>query len=149
MDFDKQELKVYLSQWLQTREEAYISELEELRTAVANDSKSTAGDKHETGRAMNQLEQERMLSQVQIVRTQISQILRLDTELKTEQIGSGSLIETNLGIFYISAGLGQLSFKDKTIFCIGPDAPISQFLKGKSVGTYEWNGKSLVIKTIK
>lgn len=97
---------------------------------------------------MNQLEQERVLGQLQNVRSQLHTILKIDATLVSPSVGFGSVIETNLGIFFISVGIGQLSVGGTNVFCIGQDAPISQFLIGKSVGSYQWNQKELVIDKV-
>ncbi len=68
--------------------------------------------------------------------------------LNSDLVGFGSVVETNLGVFFISVGIGQLSLEAKKIYCIGQDAPISKFLLGKSVGSYQWIGKELVIEHI-
>ena len=74
---DKITLHHYLLNELRQREAHLLKELEVLREDVAGDTKSTAGDKHETGRAMNQLEQERVLGQLQTVRSQLNLVLIL------------------------------------------------------------------------
>lgn len=145
---DKIDIHQSLLEELRLRENKLQEDLQMLRSDISTDTKSTAGDKHETSRAMNQLEQERVLGQIQIIRTQLHTILKMDTSLVLPTIGFGSVIQTNLGIFFISLGIGLLTLKDQKIFCIGQDAPISQFLFGKSVGTHQWNGKALVIQQI-
>ena len=145
---DKNTLHRYLLQEVHDREADLLKELEILREDVAGDTKSTAGDKHETGRAMNQLEQERILGQLQTVRSQLHTILKIDPTLVLQTVGFGAVVESTFGIFYISVGIGQLLVESTTVFCIGQDAPISQFLHGKKVGAYQWNGKSLNIQQI-
>jgi hypothetical protein len=145
---DKVDIHQTLVEELRLRERKIQEELIMLRNDVAGDTKSTAGDKHETSRAMNQLEQERILGQLQTVRIQLHTILKMDTSLVLPKIGFGSVIQTNLSIFFISIGIGLLTSNNQKIFCIGQDAPISQFLLGKSVGTHQWNGKALVIQQI-
>jgi hypothetical protein len=145
---DKAALHQHLINELHLRETLLLKELETLREDVAGDTKSTAGDKHETGRAMNQLEQERILGQLQLIRSQVSTIQKIDCSLKLETVSFGSLIESNLGYFLISVGIGQLSFEGTTVFCIGQEAPISKFLLGKSVGSYRWNDREFTINQL-
>jgi hypothetical protein len=145
---DKAALHQHLTNELRYRETQLLNELETLREDVAGDTKSTAGDKHETGRAMNQLEQERILGQLQLIRSQLNTTQKIDCSLKLETVSFGSLIESNLGYFFISIGIGQLSFEGTTVFCIGQEAPISKFLLGKSIGSYRWNDRELLLNRL-
>jgi len=145
---DKITLHHYLLNELRQREAHLLKELEVLREDVAGDTKSTAGDKHETGRAMNQLEQERVLGQLQTVRSQLNLVLKIDTSINVTSASFGALIESNMGYFFISVGIGQLNFEGTNVFCIGQDAPISKFLFGKSTGSFSWNDKELILHQI-
>ena len=145
---DKTNLHLHLINELRQRETHLLKELELLREDVAGDTKSTAGDKHETGRAMNQLEQERLLGQLQTVRSQLNLVIKIDPTINITSASFGSLIESNLGYFFISVGIGQLNFEGTNVFCIGQEAPISKFLSGKSEGTYNWNDKDLIIYSV-
>ena len=52
------------SEKLKTQINFIQTQLGELKEANTNETKSTAGDKHETGRAMVHLEQEKLYSQL-------------------------------------------------------------------------------------
>jgi hypothetical protein len=46
----------------------------------------------------------------------------------------GALIETNLGVFYLSTGIGKIEIENLTIFCIGMNSPIGKSLSNKKNG---------------
>lgn len=117
--------------------------------ANSNETKSSAGDKHETSRAMTHLEQEKIAGQLSEMNKLKAIIQRIDpTQLHTK-IQLGSLVETSIGIFYISAGIGPIKIENTNVFCMNVAAPLGRELVGKSVNDeIEWQGKKVVIDKI-
>ncbi len=125
-----------------TRRMIQLNELlQDAFDATANESKSSAGDKHETSRAMAQLEQEKIGGQL-IEMTKLHAILqRIDPTFVSDSIQLGSLVETSSGWFYLSVGIGILNSSGNTLFCITPNAPVGKLLVGKKVqDSIEFNG---------
>ena len=127
-----------------------IKELEiiadEVKLSLLSDTKSSAGDKHETSRAMVQLEQEKLTKQqgeLLQMRTVLNQI---NPEIIHRQVGLGSLINTSLGWYFLSVGLGQISVDGAIVFALNPHAPLGKILIGKRVGEeVVFNGNTLEI----
>ncbi len=117
--------------------------------STANETKSTAGDKHETGRAMAQLEQEKIGSQLAEI-TKLKEVLfRIQPEKISVKVELGSIVDTTEGNFFISIGIGAFVFEGKRVFCITPMAPVCQLLLGKQAGEeVEWQGKKIKIKLV-
>ncbi len=114
--------------------------------ANSNETKSSAGDKHETGRAMAHLEQEKIAGQLSEMNKLAEILHRIDSTQKHKKIQLGSLVETSIGIFYISVGIGAMEIDNSTIFCMTAAAPLGKELLGKSVGDeIAWQGKKIVI----
>jgi len=109
-------------------------QLAELRAGAESEGKSSAGDKHETGRAMMHLEQEQLQKQVGEIQNQLQQLLSLKNSEFKPNVHSGSLVTTNQGTFYISIGLGKIEFENQNLFVISPASPIGKVFLGKSVG---------------
>lgn len=127
-----------------------IKELEiiadEVKSSLLSDTKSSAGDKHETARAMVQLEQEKLSKQLGEFLQMKSILSQINPEILHSQVGQGSLIHTSLGWYFLSVGLGQISLKGTTIFALNPNAPLGQHLMGKRVGEeVVFNGNTLEI----
>tara|TARA_B110000285_G_scaffold47793_1_gene53878 strand:- start:2041 stop:2487 length:447 start_codon:yes stop_codon:yes gene_type:complete len=114
---------------------------DDLNSAITDDSKSTAGDKHETGRAMVHLEQEKLSKQL-IQNKHLQQALqKIDPDKKSNKVQFGSLVSTDRGVYFFSIGLGKITVDGYDIFCLTPITPLGQKLfdckKGDSI---EFNG---------
>lgn len=105
----------------------------EIQESLLNDSKSSAGDKHETARAMAQIELEQAGKQLNEVEKLIQNFKQLNFET-TKHVKLGSLVETENFYFFVSIPLGKIEITSKPIYCIGIQAPITQTILGKKVG---------------
>ena len=111
-------------------------------------SKSSAGDKHETSRAMIHLEQEKLGFQYVDLEKQIQSLSQIHTRI-TDSIHVGSLIETDKALFYISIGLGKLCFNGIDVYVISPVSPLAQaFLKTDSLEDVLFKSTSYKILSI-
>ena len=109
-------------------------QIKEINTALTSETKSSAGDKHETGRAMLQLEREKAGNQLaEIVNTKeaLSKI-RVDNTSKT--ISLGSVVFTTKANYYIAISAGELTFDNNKFYAISPNTPIGKLLIGRQVG---------------
>ncbi len=97
--------------------------LVELEEGAQNDSKSSAGDKHETARAMVQIEQEKIGRQVQDLLIQ-----------KTQLEKGGSLIKTDRGYLFLSVPLGKIMVENTSVTVISPQSPLGKKLQGLKAG---------------
>lgn len=98
-----------------------------------NEMKSSAGDKHETGRAMMQLEQEKIANQLSEAIKIKNTIIRIDPKQHTRVISVGSLVITNKGNFYIGISAGKLEIGEETFHAISPSSPLALKLFGLKV----------------
>ena len=116
--------------------------------ATAEDSKSSAGDKHETGVAMAHLEQEKIGKQLQLVESMLSTVNKL-IPLTTLKVQPGHLIRTTAGWYFLSVGLGKIEVNEETIYCLSSQSPIGQLLLGKQANDpIHWQDKSITILEI-
>ena len=127
-----------------------IKELEiiadEVKSSLLSDTKSSAGDKHETARAMVQLEQEKLNKQLGEFLQMKSILSQINPEILHRQVGAGTLIHTSLGWYFLSVGLGQISVDESIVFALNPQAPLGKILIGKRVGEeVVFNGNTLEI----
>ncbi|MGB0882243.1 MAG: 3-oxoacyl-ACP synthase [Vicingaceae bacterium] len=130
-----------------------IAELEriikEAQTAANNETKSSAGDKHETGRAMAQLETEKLTNQLNEALKLTELLHKINPKEKHQLIGLGSLVLTNNGNFFISASLGKTELNNETYFAISSISPIGKLLiSKKEKDSFSFNGKNYTIKKI-
>jgi len=118
--------------------------------ASANEeTKSSAGDKYETGRAMAQLEIEKFSSQLVILQQQLQELARVGQHFTSGVVSIGSLVHTSLGVFYLATNAGDLIADGKKIFAISPKAPIAQKLVGRKAGeSIEMNGRTIQVLAV-
>jgi hypothetical protein len=117
--------------------------------ASNQDSKSSAGDKHETGKAMMQLEQEKLGKQLQDLNSQIDLLYKIMDFKSPSSAQLGSLITTNHGVFYLTIGLGKIEINDATYFAISPQSPIGLQMMNKKVNEkFVMNQKEYLIDEI-
>ena len=123
--------------------------LQDLSTSAANETKSTAGDKHETALAMLQLEQENNRKQLSDLIQQQVLFEQINPLNISHFILKGSLVTTDQGYFFISIALGKIQYKEKTIFAISPLAPLGQKLMSHHPGdSIELNGRTYFIISV-
>ena len=116
--------------------------------ALQSEQKSTAGDKHETGRAMAQLEQEKAAGQIAEANKLKAHIVSLTPDKKSEVVESGALVKLNTGMFYFSVGLGVIPGTAK-VFALSMASPLGAELSGMKEGDeIVFNGKKIVVESI-
>ena len=137
-----QQCVTYVDQRLKTIEKTISSH----QKALSSETKSSAGDKHETGRAMLQLEMEKAGQQLSSIQ-QIKEILAKINPLEIKStISLGSIVETSLGNYFLSIGAGQLTVDGNHYFAISISSPIGKLLLGKKEGDeLTFNGKEINI----
>lgn len=130
-----------------------IVELEDaikgISESASNESKSSAGDKHETGRAMMQLEQEKLAGQLKDLRDQYNELERLPVNKMIMAAEKGSLIHTDKGYFFLSTGLGKIKFENINLYALSIHSPLGMKLIGtKEKDKLEMNGVTYVILNV-
>lgn len=146
---NKPALHQHLLQLLQNKLNVLEASFAEKREDLLSESKSTAGDKHETGRAMIQLEQEKLSGQLLQVQKQRDMLLRINPEREYKTVQAGALVQTNKGMFYITTGLGQVELEGISVFAIAPTSPVAQAMLGKKASeNFEFNSNKQTILKI-
>ncbi len=103
----------------------------EIQKALQSETKSSAGDKHETGRAMIQLEREKLGQQL-LEAEKTKQILsKVNLTKDTTTVGLGSLVKTKKTNYYIAISAGEFKEGSNIIYCISAVTPIGRLLIGK------------------
>lgn len=108
--------------------------MNEAQNSANNETKSSAGDKYETGRAMMHLEKEKYARQLAHAIQLKEQLSNLNPQLSNAQVEFGALVHTSKGQFYISVGLGKLSVDGQQYFAMSFASPIIQAIKGLKKG---------------
>ena len=146
---DKERIHAIVTVEVKTRISQLSILLSDALDANSNETKSSAGDKHETGRAMAHLEQEKIAGQLSEMNKLAEILHRIDATQKHIKIQLGSLVETTIGVFYISVGIGAIEIDNTTIFCMTAAAPLGKELLGKTAGAeIVWQGKKILIANV-
>lgn len=119
---------------LQTRIDRIRLAVEEIQAAANEETKSSAGDKFETGRAMMQQEKDKMAHQLAINVSWKNQLNLLNPAETQELVAIGSLVITQEGKYYLSIPLGKLKLAGQTYFAISLASPIGKALLNKKAG---------------
>lgn len=120
-----------------------ILSIEESRN---NETKSSAGDKYETGRAMLHMEEEK--SRNQLAKTNEMRLLlqTIELEQESEEVALGSLVRCSNGNYFISAAMGKVELEGEKYYCISMASPIGKLLKGKkNQESFSFANKSIEI----
>lgn len=117
--------------------------------ALSSEVKSTAGDKHETGRSMLHLEIEKAGKQLVDIQQMKKVLTRIDISKTSSRVSLGSLVQTIEQTYFLSISSGKHTVKGKDFFAISIKSPIGKQMLGKQEGDFLfWNGKKTVIKKI-
>jgi transcription elongation GreA/GreB family factor len=117
--------------------------------ALSSETKSSAGDKHETGRAMLQLEMEKAGQQLAAVQQMQQTLAKINSSKPSTNIALGSVIKTSSAYYFLSISAGELTIKETVYFAISPSSPIGKLLMGKKVeDTFIWRGKEIKIDRV-
>ncbi len=123
--------------------------LDSATEAGNSEDKSSAGDKHETGRAMAQIDQENARKQLHEARELKNALLKINPELNAAKALAGSIVVTDKNIFYIAVAAGKIEMDGITVFVLSPASPIGQKLLGLTAGDQmEFNGQVHRIKEV-
>jgi transcription elongation GreA/GreB family factor len=129
----KEEIIAHCQQLLEEKINNLNKELAYLAQDLAEDTKSSAGDKFETSREMANLERQKLADQLAQNKKSLGYLLNLKPANKKE-VQSGALVATGDKYIFIAISLGVVEVSDSTVLIISPNAPMAQALLGAKVG---------------
>jgi predicted transcriptional regulator len=135
--------------YVQSRMQAAEQAIAEAQQAQNDDTKSSAGDKYETGREMAQQETNRNLAQLNEANKLMVALNQISFNGEAKKAETGSVIITNNGNFYLAISAGTLTLNGENYFAVSPASPIGYNLKDKKAGDeFILNEKSYQIQSI-
>ena len=142
----KQFLFDFCQSFIEDRVARIQSNIRSVQEALLSETKSSAGDKHETGRSMLQLEREKLGQQLAEAEKIVQILAKVPLKNSAATIGLGSLVKTTTGTYYMAISAGACKVLGDTVYCISPRTPMGQLLLTKSVGdTINFNGNEIAI----
>jgi len=146
----KQRLYQHCRQLAVNRVASLADEIGSMRLSVESEGKSTAGDKHETGRAMMHLEEEKLHRQLGEAQQMLAEIDTMNPEMDCERVQKGAFVETDKAKFYVLVSLGKVLFEEQDVFVVSHQSPIvKQMLGFQKAQRFQVNGTEYVIKAIR
>lgn len=146
---DKQALHQECVRMIRSKIEETQAIIQSAGASAQADTKSTAGDKHDTARAMAHIEQEKhaqILSQQQSIE---NILLRIRTDASVSTVSVGSVVETTMGVFYVAVALGKCTVGDRELFVLSASSPLAKEIQGKTSGSsFTMSGKKHRISDI-
>ncbi len=105
-----------------------------IQESLTSETKSSAGDKHETGRAMLQLEREKAGQQLAEIQKLQKVISKIDTTKSASRVGLGSIVYTSQSNYFIAISAGEVIIDTIKFYAISASTPIAQLLLSKQAG---------------
>lgn len=142
----KQNLYHFCLTFIEGRINRIQNNIVDIQESLTSETKSSAGDKHETGRAMLQLEREKLGQQLADAEKIRQVLLKVSLESTSKIIGLGSWVKTTMADYFLGISAGEFKNEGSSVFCISRGTPIGCLLVGKSVGdTVVFNNKEIEI----
>jgi transcription elongation GreA/GreB family factor len=142
----KQEILNYHKQQLQDKEDLFRDRIAALTEDSKNDSKGSAGDKHETALSMMHLEQEKINFKLKEILEQKAILEKINSDKIHKVVALGSLVKVNTMTVFVSTALPKIIIEDISVFAISPQSPLGSNLMGNSAGfQFEMNGNSFTL----
>ena len=119
---------------LESRLDEFNIELRSLQESLAEYTKSSAGDKFETSREMTQQEINKIEAQTELCLKNLSDLAKLKNTETDVVIRQGSLVQTNMGFYYLAFAHGKLMIDDQAVFVLSLESPVGALMNGLSAG---------------
>jgi len=144
--FIKQSLIEQCEEFVQQKIDVFEKLMNEAQESANNETKSSAGDKFETGRAMMHAERDKnaqQLSEAMKIKMKLDLLKRTSV---SDKISFGSVVITSFGNYFISISAGRVVVDNVKYFAVSPQAPLAQILLQKKAGDIvEFNDKEIKI----
>jgi len=108
--------------------------MQNAQDSANEETKSSAGDKYETGRAMAQIERDRHAQLFDQLRQERAVLDRIDPDFVFQRVGLGALVTTSVGVFFVSVSAGMVVIDGQKVIAMSPQSPLGASLMGKQAG---------------
>ena len=145
----KQQLFEACLKFIDNRFKAVRHTMNEIQESLLSETKSSAGDKHETGRAMLQLEREKAGNQLAEIERTKQALLKTNIKNTYKTVALGSLVYTSKFNYFITISAGEITIGNEKFYAISSSTPIAKLLLTKQVGAkIQFLNDTFVIKRI-
>lgn len=129
----KKKLHAHCDNYIREKLKVLEKRKKELKLALESEDKSSVGDKHETGRAMIQIEREKLGKQISLNEQVFKKLISFEKNINTDVVCLGSIVITDNLNYYLSIPAGFLKIESKMYYFVSPISPIGMLLLGKKI----------------
>lgn len=145
----KEQLFSNCKNYLDQRIQRILTSLGDLEESLENESKSSAGDKYETGREMINIEYAKLSGQLSEFKKLQETLTLARRSFTFERIQLGSYVKTTGANYFIAIPAGEITVENEKYYAIGVNSPVAQALMGKKSGeAFNFNGIERRINSI-
>ncbi|HTK17931.1 MAG TPA: hypothetical protein VL442_00375 [Mucilaginibacter sp.] len=145
----KKDLYALCVNYVKERIETAKQAIDDAQQSASEETKSSAGDKYETGREMMQQETDRNQAQLNEANKLLIALNQINVDTTSPSVAPGSLVITDNGKFYLSISAGALNLNGEGYFAVSPASPIGNKLMGRTTGDeFNLNGKNYKVKDV-
>lgn len=133
---DKKRLHEACISLVHSRMEQISGSIDEAREASRQETKSSAGDKYETGREMMRIQSDMRALHLYEAQDLLQRLERIDVSQEHATVKAGSVVWTTGGLYFIAQSIGQISLDGFEYQTISLASPIGKALKGLAAGQF-------------
>lgn len=119
--------------FLDSRLEVIQHAILDIQNALQSETKSSAGDKHETGRAMLQLEREKAGQQLSEIQKLQETLQKIDLQSKSNKVTLGSVVKTSKANYFVAISAGEIKIDNTLYYAISASTPIAKLILSKEI----------------
>lgn len=145
----KQKLYSYCVKFVDDKISNASNAIDAAQKSANQETKSSAGDKYETTRAMLHLDQEKYATQL-VEANKLKRVLnQVEVNREYKEVQLGCIVSTNHGNFFIAISAGEIIEEGESYKAISLAAPIGQALnKSKINDKVTFRDKKYIIQSI-
>lgn len=150
---EKLDLKFNLYKQCETilfnKESNALEQILDAQNSANSEDKSSAGDKHETARALSQNTCDLNARILAEIKNDIRLFESINFNVLYDKVSVGAIVITEENNFFIAVGCGNIELNSQQFITLSVKSPIVQALLGKKTGSkILFNNRSIVIKEI-
>ncbi len=144
--------KIYQTAIAQVKEKINLLKTERnaINEGILEDTKSSAGDKFETGRETMSRDLMTVENQLKQANFEFDELCRFQAiKEPSASVQEGSLVQLGSDKYLISVSLGQITVDGQKLFMLSKQSPLGEMLMGKKINEQvEFRGKKIVINEL-
>ncbi|MFN3917841.1 MAG: transcription elongation factor [Flavobacteriales bacterium] len=136
----------FLKKSLQEKIDELREEIDSAKASRNSESKSSAGDKYETGREMIQVEINKQELQLSKTKQLLYELSSINSSEKHSVVSFGSLIKTDSDYYFISIPYGKIEINGRICYAVSMASPLAKNLIGRMpFDEFTFNGEIVKI----